>query len=111
MEYLSALSIVYPYTKCSHTNTCYMFGKSDSLTFLPFKDSFESEKENIRKMYANWTNFGESKCHLPIKNAFNSRKVYDLFITVVRYSSLCIKQDALINLFNKYRVQKNPKAK
>lgn len=111
MEYLAAFSLVYPYTRCAKTNTCFMFGKMESLKPITFKGTFEEEKENLRKMYQSWTEKGDSKCHLPIKEAFKSKKIYDLFITVVRYSSLCTKSEPLLSCFKKYRAQKNPKAK
>lgn len=110
-ELLAAYSLVYPYTRCAKTNTCFMFGKMEALKPLVFKSTFEVEKENIRKMYENWTERGESKCHLPIKEAFKGKKIYDLFVIVVRYTSLCTKSGPLITLFKKYRAQKNPKAK
>lgn len=111
MEYLAAYSLVYPYTRCAKTNTCYMFGKTENLKPITFKGTFEEEKENIRKMYQTWSERGDSKCHLPIKEAFRCKKIYDLFITVVRYTSLCTKAEPLVSCFKKYRAQRNPKAK
>lgn len=111
MEYLSAFSMVYPYTHCSKQNSCFMFGKMEALTPLEMKHSFEAEKEKLRIMYQNWTERGESKCHLPIKEAFSSKKTYDLFVTVVRYTSLCTKVQPLTTLFKKYRDHRNSKAK
>lgn len=113
MEYLATLSLVVPYSRCSSSNSCFMFSQKNALVPIKIrpKETFEYVKDKVNKKYETWTGKGEAKCHLPIKNAITLRKVYDLFIVVVRYTSLATKADPLVTCFRRYRALKNPNAK